>query len=319
MKKSNVSWANAILFGCAMVIVSACSKSSEPMGKGDAEFQITDAPSDDASIKSVFVTVADIKVDGQSISGFTKQTIDIKAYQGGNTKLLGTAQLSAKAYTNLTLVLDADADATGATPGCYVLTTDNSKYKLRSSGTIAVVINEAWNVSANSKSTSVVDLDLRKAIRAMSDQTVRYNFVSNDNLQASLRLVTKEKSGSISGSYSEQTSSNADKIIAYVYKKGSFDATVETQAQGDDAIFFKNAVGSAEVSGSLTRTFAVAFLDAGDYEVHYAAYKKDTVSDRFNFQTMLKSQTTVNGSVGDFVTVAGGITISISSLITGTI
>src|SRR6476646_2906926 len=106
MKMLNVSWTKTILFACAVGMLSACSKSSEPMGKGEAEFQITDAPADDASVKSVFVTVADLKVDGQSVSGFTKQTIDLKAYQAGATKILGSAQLDARAHSTVTLVLD---------------------------------------------------------------------------------------------------------------------------------------------------------------------------------------------------------------------
>src|SRR5258706_16088451 len=125
MKTNYVGWTRAVLFGAAMFMLPACDRSNDPMGKGDAEFQITDAPSDDASIKSVFVTVTDIKVDGKSVSGFTKQTIDLKAYQEGNTKVLGTGTVDAKAYSTVLLVLDADADAAGASPGCYVLTTDN--------------------------------------------------------------------------------------------------------------------------------------------------------------------------------------------------
>ena len=319
MKTLNVSWPKTILFACAIFMLPACN-SNEPMGKGEAEFQITDAPCDDASVKSVFVTVADVKVDGQSISGFAKQTIDLKAYQAGSTKLLGSTQLNAKTYSNVTLVLDTDTDASGNAPGCYVLTMDNTKYRLSSSGTIAVTANKSWSVLTSAKSTMIIDFDLRKSIRAMTDQSIRYNFVSNDNLQASVRLVSQAKAGTISGTYSEQTSSNADKIIVYAYKKGTFNASTETQAQGDDAIFFKNAITSAEVkAGFSSNTFKIAFLEEGDYELHFAAYNKDSGSDRFIFQTMLKSQTTANGSVGDFVTVQSGITISISSVINGTI
>ncbi len=317
MKTQNVKWIKAMLFSCLVILFPACNKSNEPIGKGEAEFQITDAPSDDPSIKGVFVTVADVKVDGKSVSGFTKQTIDLKAYQEGNTKVLGTAQLDAKAYSTVTLVLDADADANGNSPGCYVLTTDDSKYKLRSSGTIEVMISKSWNVSANSKSTIIMDFDLRKAVRTMSDPAVRYNFVSNDNLQLAIRLMSHDRVGTINGSYSEQTSINADKIIVYVYKKGSFNATTETQAQGDDGIFFENAMTSDEVkAGLVSKTFTLAFLESGDYELHFAAYGKDAATNRFIFQTMLKSQTSTSG---DFITVQSGITITISSVITGTI
>jgi hypothetical protein len=320
MKTNYVGWTRAVLFGAAMLMLPACDRSSDPMGKGDAEFQITDAPSDDASIKGVFVTVADIKVDGKSISGFTKQSIDLKAYQEGNTKLLGTAQLDAKAYNSITLVLDADADASGNSPGCYVLTTDDTKFKLRSSGAINVTASNGWNVVANAKSTIVLDFDLRKSIRQMDDAAIRYNFVSDDNLQGSVRIVSQSSVGNISGSYTEQTSSNADKVIVYAYKKGTFNVSTEVQAQGADAIFFKNAVSSTEVKVGLAgNSYKLAFLEAGDYELHFASYKKDVATNRFMFQTMLKSQTTAGGTIGEFVTLQNGITLSISSTITGTI
>ncbi len=317
MKKLKVSWTKTILFACAVGILSACNKSSEPMGKGEVEFQITDAPTDDASVKSVFVTVADIKVDGQSVAGFTKQTIDLKAYQSGTTKILGTAQLDAKAHSTITLVLDTDTDASGSAPGCYVMTMDNSKYKL-SSGTIDLTISKSWTVVAGAKSTLVMDFDLRKSIRAMADASVRYNFVSNDNLQTSVRLVSLDKVGTISGTYTEQASSNADKVIVYVYKKGSFNASTEAVAQGDDAIFFKNAISSAEVKTGLSgNNFKLAFLEEGDYELHFVAYSKNSTTNQFIFLGMLNAQTSVNGSMESFVTVQSGITLSLSSTITG--
>lgn len=317
MKTLNVSWIKTILFACAAGMFS-CSKSSEPMGKGEVEFQVTDAPADDASVKSVFVTVTDIKVDGQSVSGFTKQTIDLKAYQNGATKILGSAQVDAKTHSMVTLVLDTDADATGSAPGCYVMTLDNSKYKLYTGGTIDLMISKNWNVVTGAKSTLVMDFDLRKSIRAMTDPAVRYNFVSNDNLQSSVRLVSLDQVGSINGAYSEQTSSNADMVIVYAYKKGSFNATTETMAQGDDGIFFKNAISSTAVKSSLSgNTFKLAFLEAGDYELHFAAYTKNSTSNQFVFQNMLSAQTSVNGSIGSFVTVQSGAALSISSVITG--
>ena len=260
MKKLSVNWMKAMLFSSAMLALLSCEKSNETMRKGEAEFSITDAPSDDASIKGVFVTVTDIKVDGKSVAGFAKQTIDLKAYQQGNVKLIGTAQLDAKAYSNLTLILDADADATGNVPGCYVLTTDNAKYKLKSNGTIEVMISKGWNVVANSKSSIVMDFDLRKAVQSMNDPSVHYNFVSIDRLRAAVRLTSYDKVGTISGSYSEQINTNADKVIVYAYNRGAFSTSMETQGQGDDGILFRNAVTSAEVKAGLTgKTFTLAF------------------------------------------------------------
>ncbi len=307
-----------LLFACVILFSQACSKSSDNViGSGDVDFQMTDAPSDDASINGVFVTVSDIKVDGTSISGFSKQTIDLKAFQEGNAKLVATTRLTAKDYSNLTLVLDADADATGAAPGCYVLTTDGTKYKLKSSGTITVTLNNSWTVVANSKSTIILDFNIRKAIRQISDQAIRYNFSSSDNLQTSIRLVNQSKVGTINGNYSETTTITADKIFVYAYKKGTFDSGIETTPQGDDAILFKNAVTSAEVRGSLSaRSYKLAYVEAGDYELHFASYIKD-VSNHYVFQNLLTAQLSVNGSAASVVTVQAGINSSVSSTITG--
>jgi uncharacterized protein DUF4382 len=322
MRKKSLSWIKAIFFGCAMTMFAACDESNEPIGEGDVEFEITDAPVDDASIKSVVVTVAEVKVDGQSISGFTKQTIDLKAYQDGNTKLLGTSHMAARSYSKVTLVLDLDTDANGNAPGCYAMTQDNMKYKLKSttSGKTDVSINQSWRATKNATTKIVMDFDLRKSIRYSDDPAIRYSFVSDDNLQAAVRLVAKEKSGTIKGSYQESSSVDADKIIVYAYKKGTFNATTETEAQGADGIQFKNAVASAQVKEGLTgKFFTIAYLPEGEYELHFAAYSKNATTGRVAFEAMLKSENNVNGSVANIIKVQASSSITISSTINGTI
>ncbi|MBI1769371.1 MAG: DUF4382 domain-containing protein [Bacteroidetes bacterium] len=313
MKTKMGKW-NSVVLVFLISLFAACHK-DEPAGVGEAEIQITDAPCDDASVKSVFVTVTEVRVDGKAISGFTKQTIDLKAYQEGNVKSLGSTQLSSGVHSQITFVLDVDHDADGGAPGCYVQTIDNAKYKLGSSGNIEVVVAKAWNVAANTKSTIVADFDIRKSIKWSADNTIRYAFVSSSNLQASIRVVDKMKAGTVNGTYAEQSSSNADKIIVYAYKKGTFNASTETQAQSDDAIYFKNAVSSAEVKGVTSRHYSLAYLEAGDYELHFAAYSHDSNTGRFTFQSMLNAQTSVNGSVSDFISVSANATLAISSVI----
>jgi hypothetical protein len=298
-------------------MLAACNEEA-PMGKGDVDFEITDAPTDDASVKGVFVTIAEVRIGGQPVPGFTKQTIDLKAYQEGNTKLFASAkQLDAKSYNNLTLVLDMNTDASGNTPGCYVQTVDNAKYKLRNDANamMEIAINKGWTVASNTKSTVVLDFDLRKSIRYMSDPAVKYNFVSNGELSSAIRVVNKENTGTISGSYQESSSSNADKIIVYAYKKGSFSASSETTAQGESQIYFANATASAEVKQGITgKTFKIALLESGDYELYFSAYKKDT-SGRLAFQSMLTSETSVNGQVGNIIKVDAGATINVAAMI----
>lgn len=317
MKIKKSGWLIAFAFACVTAVPTACDDSSDPRGKGDVEFEITDAPSDDAAVKGVFVTVADIKVDGRSLSGFAKQTIDLKAYQEGNTKLLATGeQLDAKSYNKLTLVLDLETDATGNTPGCYVLTEDDVKYKLKTTanGLTEVTINKDWRVMANTTSKIVMDFDLRKSITYSDDQAVRYSFVSDDKLAAAIRLAARENTGTIKGSYQAE-GSDADKIIVYAYKKGTFNAATETEPQGDNNLLFANAVASAEVKNGLTgRVFTLAFLEEGEYELHFAAHTQDT-SGRMTFNALLSSETKLDGTVADFIKIQGGATVNISGTI----
>jgi hypothetical protein len=323
MRKNSLSWITSILFGCAAALFTACDDdSNEPMGQGEVEVEITDAPVDDASVKSVVVTVADVKVNGQSLSGFTKQTIDLKAYFDGNTRILGSAVMDARAYSNIALVLDLNADAQGNSPGCYVLGQDNIKYKLKSTATgqTDIIINQSWKAAKDAKTKIVMDFDLRKSIRYSDDPAVRYSFVSDNNLQAAVRLVAREKSGTLKGSYQENSEVNAEKIIVYAYKKGTFNASTETQPQGTDGTYFKNAVASAEVKEGLTgKVYTLAFLQEGDYELHFAAYSKNTSTGRVSFDAMLQSETSINGTVASIIHVNAATSLNISTSVKGII
>jgi hypothetical protein len=268
------------------------------------------------------VTVAEVKVNGQAIEGFTKQTIDLKAYQEGNTQLLGSTKLDAKSYSNVTLVLDLDSDEDGNQPGCYVLNKDGVKFKLKSSSTGRYDLNlgQAWEVKSDAKTKVVIDFDLRKSIRYSDDASIKYSFVSEENLKAAVRVVAREKSGSIKGSFDNESQADAEKIIVYVYKKGTFNASTETEAQGVDKIMFKNAVVSAEVKGSLTgQTYTLAFLPEGDYELHFVAYNKNSETGRYTYAARLQSETSVDGSIGNLIKVKAGAAVNISSTIKGVI
>jgi hypothetical protein len=319
MKMTKGKWIKHVLMMAVVLSLGACND-DEPVGKGEAEFEITDAPVDDANVKGVFVTIADIRVNGNSVQGFSKQTIDLKAYSEGKTKILGSGQFDARTYDNLVLVLDLENDADGASPGCYVLNQDNAKNRLKTTaeGTTEIAVNKSWQVAKDARTSIVLDFDLRKALRYSDDAEMPYSFVGGDNLNTAVRLVARSNSGTVIGSYDGANGPDADKIIVYAYKKGTFNATEETTPRGDDAILFSNASGSAEVKSGLTgNAFTLAFLEAGDYELHFAEYTKDTATGRYRFESQLESETSVDGSVGDFVTVKSGVTLSVSAVITG--
>lgn len=318
MEIRKLIWTKAVSVFCALFIVSACDDNdSVSPGSGEVEFVITDAPVDDAEIKSVFVTVADVRVNGKSISNFSgKQTIDLKAYSKGKTYLLGSEELETRTYQNITLVLDHESDASGNNPGCYVLTQDGAKYALGSSGKTEINLSDSWHVDNKAKNTIVLDFDLRKSLRYDSDPGIRYKFAGNTELQTAVRVVEKNRSGMIQGTCDEEFDSNSEMIVAYAYKKGTFDAETETQAN-EEGILFYNAANSAKVESSLSgKTYTIAFLENGEYELYFVSYTEDS-SGKYSFQSVLKAETTVNGSVQDFIKVDAGAMVTVSAFIKG--
>jgi hypothetical protein len=321
MKTNMKSWMKAIFTCCALLVAAACDDSDKVMGTGEVQFEITDAPSDDVNISGVYVTVADIRVNGKSIEGFSgKQTINLKAYQEGSTKLLGTARLDATSYSNIVLVLDLNTDENGNSPGCYVRTVDNTKYKLAStaSGQMEVALNKAWTVKRDAQNKVIMDVDIRKAVQYSSDDAVRYTFVSMANLQNSIRVVTSDKTGMIRGSFEGNYDSNQKQVIVYAYKKGTFNASTETQSE--NGIVFRNAVNSAMVKSGITgKTYTLAFMEEGDYELVFATFTKDTSNGRYSFSTILDADADASASLTKLVQVKAGVELSVSITINGSI
>jgi Domain of unknown function (DUF4382) len=320
MKTVMKSWMKAVAFGCAVILFIACEDTNEQVGQGNVQFEMTDSPTDDANVRNVFVTVTDIKIDGKSIGGVVKTTLDLKAYNEGNTKVLATVnQFDAKAYNNVTLVLDLNTDANGASPGCYVQTYDGSRYQLKNTpdGTTEVTLFKEYEVVSNTTTQVVLDFDIRKAIAYDMDENIRYKFVSDNDLSNSIRMVLRDKSGRIQGSFNEGNGSSNEKVVVYAYKKGTFSASTETQPQGEHQTYFINSTSSTEVKSTLSgREYTLAFLEEGSYELYFASYE-ESPSGRSTFKGVLMAETSVDGTVGNTINVESGATISISTQIKG--
>ncbi len=289
--------------------------------KGNVNFEMTDAPVDDANVESVFVTVAEVKVDGQTFDGFSgKQTIDIMAYQNGNTKALGLSELEAKSYNNISLVLDYETDASGNAPGCYVMAANGTKHDLttESSSTMKeIVVAKNFDVMANQTTDIVLDFDLRKSIKyANSSSQSDYSFVTDAEMDAAVRPVEKDMAGTVKGKCNDNVS-NSDKIVVFAYAKGTFNKDTETQAQGSSNITFKNAVTSSTVASN--GDYQLSFLEEGDYELYFASYKDENNDGSFELKGLLNSGLLGVLSTNDVTVGAGAnvtLDISISGLIT---
>lgn len=258
-----------------LFVFTQCKEDDSASPKGTARIAITDGPTDDLNVKGTFVTVAAVKVDGQEINGFTKQTIDLMAYQNGDTKSLGSINLESGTYSNVTLVLDYASDANGNAPGCYVLTKDNLKHNLQATSSTMEEItltSNSFTVQEGNTTDLVLDFDLRKAVRHEDTPqgTDQYDFVTSAELKSAVRLTTQSQTGMIYGQVSDNLNVAGEKIIVYAYTKGSFNKQTELQGQGTSQIQFSHAVTSATVDEQ--GKYTLAFLNEGDYEIHAFGY-----------------------------------------------
>ncbi len=256
--------------------MTACLKDPETTpptpGAARTRVEITDAPIDDPNAKAMFVTVVDVKIDGKSWSGFDgKTTFDLLAYQKGETKLLGEGELAAGAHSEITLVLDTETDANSYSPGCYILDAQGKKRKLEGGSQMTIKATGSYNAKANETSETVLDLDLRKCIVYKPGSDSSYQFVTDPELSAAIRLMDKANTGTITGDCTDGVS-GSQKIIVYAYKKGAYDGN-ERFPQGSSQIQFKNAVSSSVVASD--GAFNLSFLESGAYELHFISYQKD--------------------------------------------
>ena len=304
----------AFLLSAAFI---SCSKDDDNSGTASTEFKITDAAIDDASVLGAFVTIAGIKLDGVSVQGFTKTTVDLKAYQNGTTKTLGNFNLEGKTYNSVTFVLDYDTDANGNSPGSYVVTTSVTgivKHKLQSNGN-EITIAKNFALQGNAQNYVVADFDLRKMITQQPGGTTddQYDFVTNAELQTAVRIVVENNTGTISGNLTDPVSLS-DKVVVYVYKKGTFDRATEIQGQGASNIEFKNAVSSATVNAS--GGYQLHFLESGEYELHFVSYKDTNADGRLEFIGTLTLLPLTDIDLLD-LTIAANATLTVNATVTG--
>jgi hypothetical protein len=289
---------------------TACDKddSTDDDLQGTARVEITDGPSDDTNIRAVMVTVADVKVDGQSIEGFSKTTFDLSSYQNGNTKMLGDLNLDAGSYNNLTLVLDYEKDENGNSPGTYVEEMDGTKNTLMST-TTAINLSNDFDIMSDQTTDLVIDFDLRKSIRRTSDGN-GYEFVSSADLQSAVRFVVKDEAGMVSGNV-DNMGGATERVMVYAYKKGKFNRSKETNVQ--NGLAFTGAVTStmADENGN----YELHFLEEGDYELHFARYEDNDNDGKFELEgtlllDILSSINLENISVGANANVTVNVTIT---------
>ncbi|MEM7657490.1 MAG: DUF4382 domain-containing protein [Bacteroidota bacterium] len=299
----------------AALLISCEPESADP--QGTVSVALTDAPIDDASVQGAFVTVAAIKVDGELYTGLEgKQTIDLLAYQNGETLAFGETEIAAGTYQELSLVLDLESDASGQAPGCYVLTESGEKINLAGSlsNTIELRARQSFDVETSATTELVVDVDLRKAIQRSSSDS--YEFVSEAELDASVRAVQPASSGTVEGEVSANIGTELDQVVVYAYQKGTFNKEAETEAR--NGIAFRNAVSSSlAVHSGDTYLYTLAFLEAGEYDLCFANYADEDQDGKAEFTGFLNASVFLGGSVISTVSVEANTEIGLNLNILG--
>ena len=279
----------------------------------DTTFKITDAPIDNANVEAVFVTIANVKVDGNAVEGFSKTTVELSSLVNGKSETLGNLALAAGSYSNIVLELDYETDAAGNTPGTYVALANGTKDKLEASAK-SITINDAFDVFASATNQIVIDFDLRKTIKEEEgNMTTDFNFVTMSELTAGIRTVNEETTGMISGTAND-AEDTSDKIIVYAYEEGTFNAETEMQGSGESGVKFANAVTSSVVS-NVDSSYSLNFLKEGDYELVFASYKEE--QNELYFNALLEVESALGIDLGA-ISITSAIHIDANVTVKGT-
>ena len=304
-------------FAIPFAFTSCSDDENDDAEKATVNFKMTDAPIDNSSVEAVFVTVANIKVDGNSVDGFQKQTIDLTAYQNGNAKLLTSEQLDVNAYSNISLVLDYESDDSGNSPGCYVITEDDMKHNLNagSQSQGEITINDGFDVQSATENNVVIDFDLRKSIVSGNESHSEsdFSFVTQNEMNNALRAVVESESGSVEGN-AENESAAEGEMVVYAYHKGEFESSTETSGQGSSNVMFANAVTSAKVNND--GSYKLSFLQEGEYELHVANYQENNDGE-LEFQGTMEASSSTSGYLLGGIMVEANSQLMIDLLISG--
>lgn len=265
-----------------MMMTVSCSKSEDeaaPTAEGyETTFEVTDAPIDNANVKGAFVTITNVKVNGEVMPNFQPTKVDLLALQGGATEAIGTMNLESGMTSSIVLELSTEAMA-----NYILLEGDEKKELVAESGEI--VLTESAEVLASDDNVIVLDFDLRKMIVADAASN-DFDFVSNTELQSSIRAVNEANSGRIEGQVSDAGDA-AGKIVVYAYEEGTYTES-EATTSSEGKVRFSNAVTSSVVS-EVDSSYSLNFLKEGEYELHFASYKENAEGEAV-FEGMLEVQ-----------------------------
>ncbi|MEQ8471581.1 MAG: DUF4382 domain-containing protein [Marinoscillum sp.] len=282
MKTKNLLIALITTIGISGLLMSC---DSEVSSKGTAGVKITDAAVDAENVTGVYLSVSEVSARSQSethtIAAFdSPKVFNVMDYQNGSTFDLGEGEIDAGIYNELRLILD---------DGSYVEFEDGTTEPLEvpSGMSSGYKIKGDYQISANSRTDLVIDIDLRKAFVKTGSNTFK--------LRPTARLVNGENTGTIRGAIS----ANEDRVVIYAYAQGTYNPSEETPpTEGESR--FENSVNSAVVSNG---SFTLAFMEPGEYDLIAVSYDRNDEEETYEFNSATKAEVLLNGSVLNIIEV----------------
>lgn len=235
--------------------VTNSDETSSDITTGTVALSLTDAPTDDESIKGVYVTFTALRYQYKNVDESNEsdngwqdvnlsepRTVDLLALQDGNTTLLNQTDLPAGEIDHVRFVLDVD--------NCYVLLEGNITEMLTvpSGDQTGYKAIGGFTIPAGGTISVTADFDLRKSL------------VINKNkylLNPTIKIIDDIEIGGISGAMS--LDANGSKVIVYAYEDGSWDDN-ESNATNN----FGNAVLSTDATDG---DYTLPWLTVGDYDL----------------------------------------------------
>jgi len=290
----------ALVVTTGFVFTSCSDDDGEMDGTGSVRVEATDAAVDAENISGVYLSVEEVQIIANgtvqnSITFEEPETFDLMAYQNGETKFLGEADVDAGAYDEIRLILSSSNQA-------WVEFTDNTTQEIMvpSGSTSGYKVMGDFEVLANGVSEVVLDVDLRKALVKRGN--------GEFNLRPTARLISKSQSGAIHGTIDMTDYQDADKVVVYAYLEGTFNQS-EMSEPADGESRFEGSVNSAVAT--TTGNFTLAFMPEGDYELIVAEYKEETLSNETKFETATSVEVEIDGEVMSTFSVTASSTLSL--------
>jgi hypothetical protein len=295
MKKMRMN-AYAFVAIAVGLLVTSCDNNDEVANqqKGKLEVSIADSPIDAANVEAVVISVNSVEVNGPNgweeiISFDTPEQINLLDYQGGESFVLGEAELVAGSYSQVRLNLEVQQQGGQliSNPGCFIRFTDGSTQALfvPSGGQRGFAVIGNFSIPSGGVTAVTIDFDVRKSVVRAGNSGL---FV----LKPTLRLLENNQAARITGTVSGYEGD--DQLIVYAYAAGSFRDS-ETTPNLDGQVF-RNAITSAAVNPT-SGAYTLAFLMPGEFDLVIAEHNNEG-----DFIEILKIATGVSTSAGSITT-----------------